>query len=160
MPTDHLITYPQPLDIFSPGDLFTPTIRATATYDTELRRYVNASVAFEHSLQAVSSTAIRGVPIHRRISNVERELLREANPALLTRGPVKTYFRGTAGRKVSAHHAVHPSDDQLENAAIIFHLASVIRDAPVRAIERCFSITYKQAQRWVRLARRKGILDR
>ena len=160
MSTSHLVNLPRHLDVLSMGDLFTATIQASVHYDDALRRYHNASVIIEHPVQPVSSTSIRKIPIHRRISLATRDLLRESNQSLLSRAPVKTYFKGTQGRKVSQKVAGTPTRQHLEDAAVIFHLAASIRDMPVRSIERCFGITYKQAKRWVRIARREQILDR
>lgn len=160
MPTSHLVNLPISLNAYAPGDLLTPTVQAAALYDTELRRYINSSVVIEHPLAAVTSTSIRKIPIHRRISLSLRDLLAEHNDQLMTRRPVKTYFKGTHGRRVSAKIAENPTQAHLEDAAIIFHLAASIRDTPVRSVERCFGITYDQAKRWVRIARREQILDR
>lgn len=160
MPTAHLVNLPSYMHIQIAGSLLDPSIEATASFHPTLRRYVNSSFQVDHPQLEISSTTIRKVPIHRQLSRAQRDILAEANPQLMNRAPVKSYFRGTTGRAVSKLNAHLPTDAQLENAAIIFHLAASIRDTPVRSVERCFNITYRDAQRWVRRARRLGVLDR
>lgn len=160
MPTAHLVNLPPYMNINIDGSLLDPTIDATASYDTTMRRYVNSSFQIEHPQIEISSTAIRRVPIHRRISLAQRDILADANVHLMNRAPVKSYFKGTTGRAASRANALSPTDVQLENAAVIFHLAASIRDTPVRSVERCFNISYSDAKRWVRRARRLGVLER
>lgn len=160
MPTAHLVNLPPYMTISITGSLLDPAIDATASYDAALRRYTNTSFQMEHPQIEISSTAIRKVPIHRRISLAQRDILADANSQLMSRPPVKSYFKGTTGRAVSKANALVPTDSQLETAAVIFHLAAAIRDTPVRSVERCFNITYRDAKRWVRRARRLGILER
>lgn len=160
MPTRHLVKLPDFLSVSVQGDLFNPSIEALSGWDNDLQRYINRSVEISHPGFGVSSTVIHRIPIHRAISLAQRDLLRDINPDIIKISAVKSYFRGTTGRAVSAKIAKNPDDLHLENAAIIFHIAAAIRDKPIRSIERSFNITYDQAKRWVRIARRKNILER
>lgn len=135
-----------------------PTVRITASYSRHEAKYVASSITVEHPLEAVTGRTLRTTRLRALMVEGLREQLREANTELLDQAPVKTYFRGTRGRAVSEKTRLDPTLAQLVDAGTVYQLASSIGDFPIKAIERCFSLDNRDAQRWMRQVRRQGLL--
>lgn len=136
-----------------------PSVKIRVTHDARRGVYVTSSLALEHPAVAVTPTLIGKL----RLGGVRRDALRaalsEANAELTGRAPLKSYFRGSTGRAVSDKVREDPSAEHLENAALIYRLARLVGDFPIRAIARSFSLEPADAQRWVGMARRSGVLS-
>lgn len=152
------IQFPDLLSVTAKRDAGSPTFSARLSYDATTGRYRPFGVSLDGFADPVKGRDLRTMPMARLIADQLRPQIEEANPQLLTVPAVKTYFKGTRGRKVATGIAQKPSFDKLEEAALVFTLAKAVGDFPVRAVERCFALEYAQAKRWVRKARKLEII--
>lgn len=143
------------------ADMNALSIKAVFTFNTLNSRYVCGTTTFSSPVTPVRSTSIKSTPVHTRLVAVLRAqlgqeptnvALAEANPAL------KSYFKGTTGRRPAHGVIIEPTDEALEVAAAIHTLARAIGDFPVLAIARSFGIEHRHAVRWAGKARRRGLL--
>lgn len=157
MPTPD-ITTPQflHLDVKATPEL--PSVKMRVIHDARRGIYAPASIALEHPMVPVTPTLLTKM----RLGTIRRDALRaalaEANSELSQRSVVRTYFKGSSGRPVSEKARETPSAEHLENAALIYLLARLVGDFPVRAVARSFGLEHSDAKRWVQLARKSGQL--
>lgn len=153
------ISTPKFLNLSVAATIDRPAVKIKAVHDDRTGRYVNASIAVEHPMVAVTPTLLSKM----RLGTVRRDALRvalgEANGELARRAPVKTFFKGTAGRTVSDRVRLEPTPEHLENAALIYRLARLVGDFPVQAIGRSFGLEPEDAKRWAATARQEGVLS-
>ena len=152
------ITTPQFLHLNVQGAIDRPNVAIRVMHDQKTRTYVNVSVSVESPMVAVTPTRIAKM----RLGTLRRDALRaalgEANVELAKTAPVKTFFKGTAGRPVAEKARLAPTAEHLENAALIYRLARLVGDFPVQAVSRVFGLEKVDASRWVASAREQGIL--
>jgi len=152
------ITTPQFLHLNVSATPERPSVRIRVIHDEKTGTYVNASVAVEHPVAAITPTLLGKM----RLGAVRRDALRSAlgeqNAELAQRAPVKSFFKGSAGRAVAEKVRLDPTAEHQENAALIYRLARLVGDYPVQAIARCFGLEHADAKRWVALAKKNGAL--
>jgi hypothetical protein len=157
MPTPVIAT-PQFLHLNVQATPDRPSVKIRVIHDEHKGVYVNASLIVEHPLVAVTPTRLAKM----RLGAIRRDALREAlgsaNTELSKRAPVKTFFKGTAGRTVAEKARLEPTNEHLENAALIHRLARLVGDYPTQAIARSFGLDVADAKRWVAMARKNGDL--
>lgn len=135
-------------------NIFEPMINAIVSYNDRALTYINSNVAMSSMSGNVSSTVIRKTAIQRRISTEIKKMLLEANAALVADHPLaKAYLNGK-------HRQRAITKPDLEDVAIVFCLAKLAHEAPVRAVEHTFGVSYDQAKKWVHRARQEGALER
>lgn len=157
MPTPE-ITSPQFLHLNVPATVERPDVKIRVIHDERKGVYVNASIAVEHPMVAVTPTLLSKLKLGSLRKDALRAALGELNVQLAARAPVKSFFKGTAGRAVAEKARLEPTAEHLENAVVIFRLARLVGDYPLLAVARCFSIEHADAKRWVALARKNGEL--
>lgn len=152
------ITTPQFLHLTVNGTAERPAVTIRAVHKKALGCYVNASVSVEHPMLAVTPTRLAKM----RLGALRREALRtslaEANPELSRLAPVKSFFKGTTGRTVAERARLAPTNEHLENAALIYRLAKLVGDFPIQAVARSFGLERDDAARWVAVARKRALL--
>jgi hypothetical protein len=140
------------------GSIDRPTVKIRAIHNESKGVYANASLTAEHPVVAITSTLLSKMKLGSLRNTALRAALAEQNVELAKRAPVKSYFKGTAGRAVAEKARLAPTDEHLENAALVYSLARLVGDYPVHAVARCFSLEHTDAKRWVALARKNGDL--
>ena len=139
-----------------------PGIIVSAHYDETLGRYVNDSISIS-SLSPVTSTRIKGVPLHRLITEAMIRQLGETNRDFLKERrstALNAFFAQRNGRRVAAKYIENPTRQQLVDAMMIRDVARSVRAWPNVAIARSFGLNLDEAKSWVRKARRAGLTDR
>ncbi len=109
-----------------------PSVRMRVMHNQATGAYVPTSLELEHP-------RVAGHPDTDREDGPRRPPPR-GSPQQAQRGErragpsrsVKTYFRGTTGRAVSEKARNEPSDEHLENAALVYRLARLVGDFPSR----------------------------
>ncbi len=136
-----------------------PSTRVALAYSAQTGAYEAYDVHLDGPYAHIKGRTLRGTPLRQIVREKLPEALLEHNAHLATVPAVKTFFLGTTGRAVSKKSQRQPSTEQLQNAATVFTLARLTQNFPIRAVQRCFALEYRDAQRWVRLARRHNLLD-
>lgn len=136
-----------------------PSLAITAVWESKMLKYTAGKVTLEHPMIPITAGLLRKLPLRRLMAAALTKELATANEALNHRAPIKTFFKGSQGRPASAKIAAEPTTEHLVNTALVFQLAHATGVAPIRSVERCLGIEYKDAQRWVRLARQGNILS-
>lgn len=135
-----------------------PSVKMRVIHDEGRGVYVPASISLEHPTVAVTPTLLAKM----RLGAVRRDALRtelsEKNVELTQRAAVKSYFKGSTGRAVSDKVRLVPTEEHLENAAVIYRLARLVGDFPVQAVARSFGLDHADAKRWVTQIRRSGLI--
>jgi len=153
MPTPS-ITTPALLHLNVQATIDRPSVKIRAAHDARKGVYINTSLAVEHPTVAVTPTRLAKM----RLGSLRRDALRvalgEANDELAKRAPVKSFFKGSAGRAVAEKVRLEPTSEHLENTALIYTLARLVGDFPIQAVGRCFGIDSDDAKKWVMLARK------
>lgn len=152
------ITTPQFLHLNVQGSVDRPAVALRVVHDEHKGVYTNASLSVEHPVVAITPTRLSKMRLGSLRNTALRAALGEKNAELAKRGPVKSFFKGTAGRAVAEKARLEPTAEHLENAALIYRLARLVGDFPVNAVARCFSLEHEDAKRWVSLARKNGEL--
>lgn len=136
-----------------------PQIEVAVHFDSALMKYLVTSAEFSHPINPITSTRLRKTRFATLVAHQLREELRPDNVDMIAaHTPIKRFFTGSKGRtKSSSEHS--PSLAHLQQAAAVFTLARAAGFFPVRAVERCFGISYHSAKRWVRAARALSIMD-
>lgn len=156
MPT---ITTPPFLVVHVPGDMQTPSLDLTYSHDKARQRYMPVSVKVENPMSPFTMTAMKQMRVHGlSMPKLREELINQHNADLLSRAPIKSYVKGAKGRAVAQKSHQNPTDAQLTDAALIYSLAKVVRDFPIKAVERSFGLDHDDARNWLKLARKKGLL--
>lgn len=152
------IETPAYLNLTVNPDPMAPSLSITAMWDDQLLKYTAGKVALEHPMTPITAGLLRRLPLRRLMATALNKELAAVNKTLTQRTPVKTFFKGSQGRPTSAKIAAEPTVEHLINTALVFQLAHATGVAPIRSVERCLGVQYKDAQRWVRLARQGHIL--
>lgn len=134
-----------------------PQLLITATYNSTLDKYHAVSVSFEHPMTPINSTVVRKTRLATLMAFELRSIIREPNKDLESIPAVKKFFTGSTGRTPAAM-AASPSPAKLQEAGLVFRLAHLCGFFPVKAVERCFGISYRDAKRWVRATRALNII--
>ena len=154
-----VITTPQFLHLNVPGTIDRPSVKIRVIHNESTGVYANASLTAEHPMVAITPTLLSKM----RLGAIRRDALRaalgEENAELAKRAPVKSFFKGTAGRAVAEKARLVPTAEHLENAALVYRLARLVGDYPVQAVARSFSLEHDDAARWVAIARKNGALE-
>lgn len=158
MNTVPCIETPTYLNLTVSSDPMAPSLSVTAVWDSQMLKYTAGKVTLEHPLTPITAGLLRKLPLRRLMAAALNKELAAANEDLSRRAPVKTFFKGSQGRPASAKIAAEPTIEHLINTALVFQLAHATGVAPVRSVERCLGIEYKDAQRWVRRARQASLL--
>lgn len=152
------ITTPQFLHLNVQATIDRPAVKIRVVHDERAGVYNNSALTVEHPVVAVTPTRLAKM----RLGSLRRDALRvalgEQNTELSKRAPVKSFFKGSAGRAVSEKVRMEPTAEHLGNAAIVYRLARLVGDYPVQAVGRCFGLEPSDAKRWVALARKNGVL--
>lgn len=130
------------------GGFSEPTIEIRAMYDPSTERYRVMSLQVEGPVVDVTPTLLRRMRLGEARRTAIREGLAESNPELLKLPPVRSYLHGKEGRPVSAKDRKEPGDTRLRQAAIVFRLAKLANDYPVRAVRLSFGLTHEEAALW------------
>lgn len=153
------ITTPRFLHLNAPAAADRPTVSFRVAHNERAGTYVPVAVTIEHPMIPVTPTRITKL----RLGTLRRDALRaslaEANPELSRIAPVKSFFKGSAGRAVAERVRVEPTAEHLENAALIYRLAKLVGDFPVVSVARSFGLERDDAARWVAAARKAGALS-
>jgi len=157
MPTPTIVT-PQFLHLNVIATAETPDVKIRVIHDDRKAVYVNASLAVEHPVLAITPTLLSKLKLGSLRKTALRVALGEKNAELAKRAPVKSYFKGTAGRAVAEKARLEPTAEHLENASIIFRLSRLVGDYPLLSVARCFGIEHADAKRWIAIARKNGEL--
>lgn len=152
------ITTPEFLHLNVQGSIDRPTLKVRVIHNESKGVYVNASISAEHPMVAVTATLLSKMKLGALRNTALRAALAEQNIELSKRAPVKSFFKGTAGRAVAEKAHLDPTPEHLENAALVYRLARLVGDYPVQAVARCFSLEPAAAKHWVTLARKNGVL--
>lgn len=152
------IETPTYLNLTVNPDPMAPSLSVTAMWDSELRKYIANKVALEHPMIPITAGLLRKLPLRRLMAAALSKELLTVNKELSKRIPVKTFLKGSQARPASAKIIAEPTTEHLINTALVFQLAHATGVAPIRSVERCLGVEYKDAQRWVRLARHASIL--
>lgn len=156
------LAFPQTLTLnTAPADARSLALSATWLFDPATGRYQGVETSFASPTAPVRATSIKTTPVRSALVPQARARLagEPANIAVAQEHPpVKTYFRGTTGRRPAGAVIVAPGRKQLEQAAAIHRLASAIGDFSILAVARSFNLDHRQAARWVGRARRQGLL--
>lgn len=155
MPT---VETPMFLTVHVPGTMTDPSLDITFSFDKASAKYLPASVKTENPMQPFTVTTMKKMPVHRLALPHLRRAIADANPELVKRPAVKSYVKGTSGRTVSAKAQTNPLEQNLTDAAAVYSMASVIRDFPIKAVQRCFGLDNTQARYWLKEARLRRIL--
>jgi hypothetical protein len=153
-----VITTPQFLHLNVPATIDRPAVKIRTIHDARKGVYTNASLAVDHPVVAITPTLLSKLKLGTLRKDALRGALAEQNAELTKRAPVKSFFKGTAGRAVAEKSRLEPTPEQLENAAVVFRLARLVGDYPIQAVARCFSLEHVDAKRWVALARKNAHL--
>ncbi|MCI4659706.1 hypothetical protein [Cryobacterium zhongshanensis] len=157
MPTPAINT-PQFLHLNVQGTIDRPSVKIRVIHNDRAGVYTNASLTAEHPTVAITPTLLSKM----RLGAIRRDALRvalgEQNAELSKRAPVKSFFKGTAGRAVAEKARLAPTAEHLENTVLVYRLARLVGDYPVQAVARCFSLEHDDAARWVAIARKSGDL--
>lgn len=160
-----LIDLPTVLDVaIAPTSPLELGMTARYELDPASRRYRGTAVAFSAPVSGatqVRSTSIKKTRIRDQVVPSLREQLaaRPANKKLAaTYPPIKAYFAGRPGRRAAQATVHRPTEQQLQQAAVIHTAASAIGDYSVLAVARSFGINPRQAARWVNRLHRYGYL--
>lgn len=135
-----------------------PSVTIRTMHDERNGVYVNHSLALEHPVVAVTPTLLSKMRLGALRRDALRAALGEQNSELAKRPPVKSYFKGSAGRTVAEKARREPTAEHIENAALVYRLARLVGDYPVHAIARCFGLEHTDAKRWVAIAKKNGAL--
>ena len=135
-----------------------PDVKIHVIHDERRGVYVNASIAVEHPVVAVTPTLLGKLKLGSLRKDALRSALAKHNIELSQRAPVKSFFKGTLGRAVAQKARLEPTIEHLTNTAVVFRLARLVGDYPLIAVARCFSLEHADAKRWVALARKNGDL--
>jgi hypothetical protein len=135
-----------------------PLITLSASYRPYVQRYEVTNFTLQRGKFPITGGTLRHTAVRAITSEVLTLAILEENRQLNRTSALLTFFKGTYGRALNPFDQQDPSSWLLQNASVVFTLARLTHTFPVRAIERCFGITYRDAQRWVRLARRRGFL--
>lgn len=158
MPIVPTIDAPAFVTVDHPGSPEDPMVRITLALNATRDLYTATEVSIQHPFVPINGKVTRSTPVRRLIAELLPPKLAEANPELMKRAPLKTFVKGTTGRRPAQKIVDSPQTAQLIDAALVFTMARMSHNFPVRAVQRCFALDYAQAQRWVRLARRQGLL--
>lgn len=138
-----------------------PGMTIMAQYDEELGRYVNRNISITSVRNPVTSTLVKGVPIHRLVVAACLAQLAKSNEPAIKAGAspaVKAFFRDRNGARPAARYIDNPSEAQLRDVATIQILARCVRAYPNVSVARSFGLTLDEAKRWGRLAKKAGYL--
>jgi hypothetical protein len=153
------ITTPQFLHLNVQGTTDRPTVKIRVIHNARAGIYAAASLTAEHPVVAITPTRLSKMKLGALRRDALRAALGEENLELAKRAPVKSFFKGTAGRAVAEKARLTPTTEHLENAALVYRLARLVGDYPVHAVARCFSVDHAVAKHWVVLARKNGDLE-
>lgn len=132
-------------------------LNANWAYQPTSGKYVGITTTFSSPIVPVRSTSIKNARIRDVLVAQARAQLGAANGALAAAHPaIKSYFKGSVGRRPAAATLYKPTQDQLAQALAIHAMATAIGDFSVLAVARSFGLTHTQAKYWVAKARRSG----
>lgn len=120
-------------------------------------RYIASSVSLAHPMDAITATSLRKTRLRTVLDQTIREALQEPNTVLMGIEPVRAFLGARKGRSVARKYHAEPSEEHLENAAIVMKLAHASGAFVVRAVESSFGIDYATAKSWVGKVRRRGL---
>lgn len=120
-------------------------------------RYIASSVSLAHPMDPITATSLRTTRLRAVLDQTVREALQEPNTVLMGIEPVRAFLSARKGRSVARKYYTEPSDEHLENAALVMKLAQASGAFVVRAVESSFGIDYPTAKSWVGKVRRRGL---
>ncbi|HEU5223138.1 MAG TPA: hypothetical protein VFU07_05580 [Candidatus Lumbricidophila sp.] len=136
-----------------------PAFSAKAMLDKDRAQYYASSLQFEHMNVKLTSARVQKTPVQKTMAPVLRTLLAEANPNLVLQHPlVRKWATGKDQRPVAQKLINSPDDVTLNGAAIVYNLAKLAGEAPIKATARAAGINRDDARFWLHLARKKNIL--
>lgn len=145
------IEAPQVLSVKLEATASEPSVALRVMRDGDV--YQNVELVVQHPLVPLTATKVRRL----RLATIRRDLVRAElakHNAELSKGsiPVRTYLKGTDGRRPSEKDVQSPQRKQLDNAALVVTFARLVGDPVVRSVARSFGLEKPEAVRWVRLA--------
>lgn len=158
MPIVPEIEAPIFITVEHPGSPEDPMVHISVALSADRSVYAPTEVRIEHPFVTINGTVVRSTPVRRLLSELLPQKLAETNPELMKRAAVKTFVKGTTGRRPAQKIIEHPGTAQLVDTALVFTMARMTSNFPIRAVQRCFALDYRHARRWVAAARRQGLL--
>lgn len=129
-------------------------------YDDTEEQYIATNMSMSSSMSPLGGGGslrgkdLRSMPLRTRIrAGVRKELL-ENNKELAKIPAVKSYLKGTNGRKLSKEKIESPDEKTLQEIAIVYKLARMSQDFTNVAVSRAFGIMHFEAVGLVKLAKR------
>lgn len=158
-----MIATPAFLTVTLPGDIETPTVSMTLSPTPNHHghlQYLPNTVDISHPFAGMTTSKIKRLSWHKAaIPQIVSAILDKPDNADIAKiSHIQSYRNQRKGRKTAATAVQQPSDKHLEHAALVYQLARLARDTTIIAVDRTFQISHHDAQRWVRLAKSKGLL--
>ena len=156
------ISTPQFINTQLIGDIDTPSVNVTLSLSQNHHGhdcYIPSKIDIQHPMIPLTSTRVKKLSIHRQlIPHILQALIEEpANAHLASHQRIKAYSQRRPGRAVGAKAAQQPSEKHLEEAAAIYALARLSRDASIYAIAKTFQISHTQATRWANIIKQRYV---
>lgn len=129
-------------------------------YDDIEEQYIATNMTMSSNMSPLNgNTSLRSkdlhnMPLRTRIRHGVRKELLEHNKELTKIPAVKSYLKGTNGRKLAKEKIESPDDKTLQEIAIVYKLARMSQDFTNVAVARSFGIMRFEAARLVKLAKR------
>lgn len=160
MPTLPEITTPASLNLISAGKAIeAPSIAVNTYHDPVDATYQVTAVSVSGVMTPVTGKHLRNAGLREILRTRLRAELLDVNPELATAHPmVKTFLKGTTGRKTSAAKLAEPDAELLTGVALVHTLARLTHDFPVVSVARALNTERFKAARLVRTARTEGYL--
>lgn len=157
-PNDAVKT-PPVLHVNVPATAIAPAFSAKAMLDHERQQYFATSLSMEHMSVKLTSARVQQTPIQKTMAPVLRDLLAEANKDLLLAHPlVRKWASGKPQRPVAQKLIALPDPATIAGAALVYRLAKLAGEAPVKATARAAGIERDDARRWIASARKQKLL--
>lgn len=159
MPVSSGIMTPPVLHVLVPATATSPAFSAKAMLDVKAKQYYATSVTMEHPGIHLTSSRIHQSPVQKTMSPALRALLADANKALVMAHPlVRKWATGNQQRPVRKVLIDNPDFPTIQAAALVYQLAKLAGEAPVKATARAAGIDRDQAARWLKIARQQDFL--
>jgi len=157
--THPLITTPLVFNVEVKATASNPAFIAKAMLDGQRNQYYAFALTLEHMDVRLTSARVQATPVQKTMAPILRSLLAEANPSLVLEHPlVRKWATGKAQRPVAAKQIVNPDPATLTGASLVYRLAKLSGEAPVKATARAAGIAHEDAQRWIKTARKQSLL--
>lgn len=146
------------------GDTHTPSVNVTVSLSKNHHGhdcYIPNKIDIQHPMIPLTSTQVKKLSIHRQlIPHIVQALLNDpANAHLASHQRIKAYSQQRPGRAVGDKAAHSPTAKHLEEAAAVYILARLSRDAAIYAIAKTFQISHVQATQWAKIIKQQWFAE-